>query len=99
MIPHKIPDSFKLFGIQYKVVKVDRIDSDDNLGESRYTEAQVVLATKDYKGRKISNECMWQTFVHELVHLILGMTAYHEENGNEKLVEAIALGLISYEKQ
>jgi hypothetical protein len=78
----KIPTSFKLGGLTWKVVLRKRLPG-------KYGECDLAKTTI-YVRNNISQELMEQTFCHELAHAIQFAMGILQENHNEQEIDAFA---------
>jgi len=78
-----IPKRFKLFG-RYFTVNIDNDYCEDNgaLGLCEARKESISLTTK-FAGHNLSKEAIQEVFMHEVGHMIL-----HETNYHDKLKEA-----------
>ena len=83
----KVPSSFKLFAT---TINVDfdntRLSNESVLGECSFTDNLIVLCD-NYKGEKVVDSAVIDTFYHEKVHVILDSMGEHRLSKNEKFVE------------
>jgi hypothetical protein len=78
----KIPKKFKIFGHEINVeLSNDLHAKNDIWGEARYRENKIVI------DNNIIEDLKEQTFLHELVHLILNYIDEKELRDNEKFVD------------
>lgn len=86
----KIPKSFQLFATTVDVVFDNtKLSYDSNFGECSYSDAKITLCFS-YKGEKLPESTILDTFYHEKVHMILDAMGEHEISKNEKFVEVFA---------
>jgi len=86
----KIPKSFKLFATTIKVVFDNRrMNNDDTLGLSEIMESLISLSS-EYKGKKLPDEIIKDTYYHEKVHMILDAMCEYDLSKNEKFVQLFA---------
>ena len=81
----KIPVKFKLFHHIITVELKEKLYSHDaNFGEANYIKKKITI------DKDLDNDLREQTFLHELIHLILYFLTETELSGNEKLVNNIS---------
>lgn len=86
----KIPKKFKLFGTTINVVwDTEKMDREDALGVTEYVECSITL-TKVYKGDKLTDDAIMDTYYHERVHAILHAMHEYKLSSNEKFVEVFS---------
>lgn len=86
-----------IFGTKYKIKYVDRVplqegDSSDAFywGICDYDAKTISVATKNRRGKDLSEDDIKLNLLHELIHSFLGEGQYHCQNGDEPLVEWLA---------
>ena len=85
-----IPNKFKVFASVIDVnFDSERLSNHGLLGDCSFTDGKINLCDK-YRGEKISDSCVLDTFYHEKVHIILDAMGEHELSQNEKFVEVFA---------
>lgn len=86
----KIPKKFKLFATTINIIfDNERMNNDGLLGLSEVMNSLISLANK-YKGEKLENEIIIDTYYHEKVHIILDSMCEFELSKNEKFVQIFA---------
>lgn len=60
-----------------------------------YNDTQKIEIARTVRGKKLSNEMMCKTLIHELVHVICDTGAYYERSNDEPFVEFMARGIVS----
>ena len=88
--PLEIPDKFSLFGHVITVKKrTDLSYQEGAWGRARHGEntIEVQLATKAHP---IDQTEVEQTYLHEVIHIVLGKLGYNELNNDEKFVDQLA---------
>lgn len=97
---------FYLFGSEWIINIVDSIEPEvDEDGYKHYyagmtyNDIQKIEIARIVRGKKLSNEMMHKTLVHELVHVICDTGAYYERSNDEPFVEFMARGILSLLKQ
>lgn len=89
---------FKLFGSTWTMKKVNKALVNDGQWAFGFTDAgnrTIEVSTIDDKDKKISNQEVRLTMLHEIVHSILETGQYHQTNMDEPQVEWIARCLLS----
>ncbi len=89
---NKIQKSFTLGGSKWVVEYANDPTNGNTLGKCDSTACKITLYVT-LAGEEISEETMYNSFLHELTHAILITYAYFRENSNEKIVSAMASGL------
>ena len=91
-----------LFGTKWRVKFVDHIIKDDNgdtfWGRTNHSKGLIEVGTVDSDGRKLSNEELRLTLLHEIMHAVFGTGQYWSMNDDEPLVEWCARCLNSIYK-
>lgn len=83
----KIPTSFKLGAHTWKVKIVNKIDNDsDSFHGICYTTEHIIKIARTVNGKKMSDDSMYQTFLHEFVHAALHILGREDD-------EELAAGL------
>ena len=97
---------FYLFGSEWIINIVDSIEPEvDEDGYKHhyagmtYNVTQKIEIARTVKGEKLSNEIMYKTLIHELVHVICNTGAYFNYSNDEPFVEFMARGILSLLKQ
>ena len=86
----KIPKKFKLFGTTVNVVfDVKKMDQDSLLGMSEHAKSLITLSDT-YKGNKLSEDVILDTYYHEKIHIILDSMHEHKLSRNEKFVKVFS---------
>ena len=89
---NKIPTSFQLGGITYKVVQADTRPEgikDTCTGHIIYSKG-LVEVFNNHVGYKCTDEYKQLSFYHELFHAIFTTMGKEEMSGDEELVEGMA---------
>lgn len=93
---------FKLFNTEWKIEYIDSFgDSDETkfqLGNTDHVTHTVTIA-RYANGKKLSNQDMELTLLHEIAHCIFGTGQYNSCNSDEPLIEWVANCLYSLKKQ
>jgi len=93
---------FELFGSKYTIKFVDTLDEPDS-DISHYglttNPKYLIEIAKNVKGNLQSEDELYLTLVHEIVHVILDVGNYCNTSGDEPLVEWTARCIISLLKQ
>lgn len=90
MARFKIPSAFMLHGQTIKVKRVNHIITENNtLGEAHLGRNFIYLQNS-IEGRKLTTEQIEQTFIHELVHMILFHAGQEELTVDEAFVELVS---------
>lgn len=107
----KIPASFKVGIIEYKVYLTERIEMEESMplgfckkfknegmlfGLCDPSAQTIWLATKDIQGNDLSQQRIVSTFYHEVAHALVGETAYQEANQDEVFIEALGKNLYTF---
>lgn len=94
---------FEIFGSKWTVEYVDVIPADNPdtfiFGKTWYSNRLIQVAKKDQEGKKIPNEELKLTFLHELFHAVLGTGQYSVYSNDEPHVEWLARCVYSLIKQ
>ena len=97
---------FYLFGSEWIINIVDSIEPEVDEDEYKhhyagmtYNITQKIEIARTVKGEKLSNEIMYKTLIHELVHVICNTGVYFEKSNDEPFVEFMARGILSLLKQ
>ena len=85
----KIPKNFKLFATTINVVYNNSLSYSSRLGDCSYIDGLINLCNK-YKGEKLTDNAVLDTFYHEKVHVILDSMGEHKLSENEKFVEVFS---------
>ncbi len=87
---YKIPKSFELIGETIKVELVeDLMQNDDLVGAACYR-IGVAKIQKDMPGIHRSDEQMFHTFIHELIHWMMNKQGRDELQKDEKFIDMTA---------
>lgn len=86
---NKIPKEINILGCRYKIIIADKPCEVDVF------KRQALWGQCDYWSREIRiykrhPEAMMQTFIHEIIHVVLGSLGENDFNKNEKLVDQMA---------
>ena len=86
----QIPTEFQVFGQHWKVIYDPKLRHDtDNVGEASYRDNVIVLQSAAEGNPRIP--CLIeQSFLHELVHVILDCMSEHKLRADEKFVDVFA---------
>ena len=97
---------FDVFGSKWTINIVDNIEPEvDEDGYKHhyagmtYNATQKIKIARTVREEKLSNEIMYKTLVHELVHAICNTGVYFEKSNDEPFVEFMARGILSLLKQ
>lgn len=83
----KIPKSFQLFATTYQIVfDNQRMDDQNAYGIIEHGFNRITLSDT-YKGEKLSDDTILDTYYHEKVHAILKAMGKNELNEDEEFVE------------
>ena len=86
----KIPKKFQLFANTIDVVvDNDTTNNESALGLSDYTNSLISLCD-NYKGAKLNEGTVVDTFYHEKVHMILDAMNDHKLSRNERFVDVFS---------
>ena len=87
-----IPDEFQILGHTVKIQRVDSIDSPEGITHLGYSDYQVCLLSirNSDDELELCESCIEQTYLHEVVHFILGAMGEDKLNDNEKFVDTFA---------
>lgn len=83
---NKIPKSFTVGGQDIEVLNQSTIDG-DKLGEACLWNGTIKIS-EIYKGNKQTESSKFNTFHHELIHLILDTMGEYELSANERFVNS-----------
>lgn len=86
----KIPDTVKICGLEYKVIKKnDLAENENKVGKNYFPKCEITLQIGNYNPQFIES-----TFFHEVMHSL----AYHYLNDEltEKQVDRLANGLYAF---
>lgn len=83
-----VPGKVNIMGLEFSVEEVECVDKSDPSDGMIDFASQVIRID-----RALGDAAKEQTFLHELVHGILGQLKYDEQNGDERLVQGLAIGL------
>lgn len=83
----KIPKTFKIFGLTFKVTQPHKIDNKDNWGECSISKKSIKVK------RSLNQEQKEITYLHELTHAILDCLEYNDLSHNEEFVERFSKAL------
>ena len=97
---------FYLFGSECIINIVDSIEPEIDEDSYKhyyagmtYNATQKIEIARTVRGEKFSNEMMYETLIHELVHVICNTGAYFNYSNNEPFVEFMARSILSLLKQ
>ena len=86
----KIPNEFKVFASTINVGFDNvRLSNEGLLGDCSFADNQINICS-EYKGKKVSECSIMDTFYHEKVHIILDAMGEHELSQREKFVEVFS---------
>lgn len=95
-----------IFGSDWTISIVDNIEPYvDEDGDKHhyagmtYNASQRIEIARNVYGTRLTNEMMFKTLIHELVHAICNTGAYFEKSNDEPFVEYMARGIMSLLKQ
>jgi len=90
----KIPKKIKLFGCEYAIKQVNKVDDDNSLGKVFIDSGIIKLLKKDSKSYagfdSIPEDKRKQVLLHELCHLMFYVISETELYNNEKIVDNMA---------
>lgn len=87
----KIPKKFQVFASTIEVsYDNERLSYDGALGESSFNHFNKIYLVDKYKGDKLDESVVLDSFYHEKIHIILHAMGEHELSKNEKFVEVFA---------
>ncbi len=84
-----IPSYFEVCGIPHRVIFEDHDHTDNKSGLYNPASATITLYRYSY-GRKLTEEVMYNTFLHELVHCVFDAVEEFSLSNNEQLVQNMA---------
>jgi hypothetical protein len=87
-----VPTEFKLLGNTIHVKKNPDLSDVDKYGVSDYQRSQITLYTHE-----CTQDVVWHTFHHELVHFLLVLAGRPELSEDESLVDVLGGLLAQYE--
>lgn len=85
----KIPLTFNVGGQLITVSEPQQLDDNTLLGECCIAQGYLRIAATS-RGKCVTAESKWNTFFHELTHLILDTMGENELSGNEKFVNTVS---------
>lgn len=95
IIVPKLPKQFMVFGNQWKIVYApDLYTSHGAWGLTDFNRQQITI-NKPTETVPMSEDLVWSTLFHELVHSVLHSLSYFEDNSNEPKVDR--LGQTAYQ--
>ena len=95
---------FNLYGTTWTIKIVDNIEEEENNGDTHYywgmtyNDRRVIEIAKNIYGVKVSNNEMFRTLCHELVHAILD-TGNYTCTHDEPMVEFLGRGIVELVRQ
>lgn len=93
----KIPKSYQLGGIEWKVRHGVHHHSEGNLGHTDFMASEIIIKNK-FNNQRYCKQQQEQTFFHELVHSILITMNEHDLNNNEQFVDIFGQLLYQFSK-
>ena len=97
---------FNIFGSKWTINIVDNIEPEvDEDGYKHhyagmtYNATQKIKIARTVREEKLSNEIMYKTLIHELIHVICNTGVYFNYSNDESFVEFMARGILSLLKQ
>ena len=97
---------FDIFGSKWTIHIVDSIEPEvDEDGYKHHyagmthNVTQKIEIARTVREEKLSNEIMYKTLIHELIHVICNTGAYFNYSNDEPFVEFMARGILSLLKQ
>lgn len=88
----KIPHKFTLGGTDYTVRYEEDYTNGSEFAHFEPVKCEVVIHRK-IRGVEVNENTMYNSFLHEMTHAILGTYGFTEQNDDEKFVNAFASGL------
>lgn len=96
---------FKIFGSTWTIKIVETIKEEEEEDGTHYCSGMTYNVTKiievarNVYGTKITEEEMFKTFCHELIHAILNTGSYFRSSSDEPMVEFLGRGIAELIKQ
>lgn len=84
-----LPKEINVLGSKWKIIVVDK-PSDVDVFKRQALWGQCDYWRREIRVYKRQPEAMMQTFLHEVIHVILGSLGENDFNKNEKLVDQMA---------
>lgn len=92
----RLPKSFTLLGNTIKVETVANLSTiGDRMGDWKASENKIRIQAP---GHGISDDVIFATFYHELIHAVFDLTGHSKLSEDEELVERIGQALYQAEK-
>lgn len=85
------------FKVKYVKTVLDPDTREEILGLCDYLDSTIYIATY-FKGQKLNEDSVHHSFMHEVVHCVLGLMGEGELNKNEKFVDTVGLYLSQFYK-
>lgn len=95
----KIPDKIELMGSVIDTVYDRQILEEFRSLAQFNTNFNEIRLKKKHENRILSEDCLFESYIHELVHAMLNKLGYNELNEDERFVEQFANLLIQVLKQ
>lgn len=96
---------FKIFGSTWTIKIVDTIEEEKEedgmhyyLGMT-YNATRVIEVARNVYGTKVTENEMFKTFCHELIHAILNTGSYYKSSNDEPMVEFLGRGIAELIRQ
>lgn len=96
---------FKIFGSTWTIKIVDTIEEKGENNEMHYylgmtyNATKVIEVARNVYGTKITENEMFKTFCHELIHAILDTGSYNKSSNDEPMVEFLGRGIAELIRQ
>jgi len=95
----KIPDKIEIMGSIIKTVYNQQILEEFKLIAQYNSNFNEIRLRKKYEYRDLSEDCLFESYIHELIHAMLRKLGYIELAEDEKFVEGFSNLLIQVLKQ
>lgn len=95
----KIPNEIELFGSIIKTVYCQQLLDEFKLLAQYNTNFDEIRLKKRFEDRDIPEDCLFISYIHELIHAMLSKLGYIELSDDEKFVEGFSNLLVQILKQ
>jgi len=95
----KIPDKIKLLGSVIKTVYDQQILEEFKQVAQHNSVFNEIRLKKRHEDRNLDNDCLFENYIHELVHAMLDKLKYNKLNSDEQFVEQFSGLLVQVLKQ
>lgn len=94
---------FKIFGSTWTIKIVDTIEKKEDgiyyCSGMTYNATKIIEVARNVYGAKITEDEMFKTLCHELIHAILNTGSYYKSSSDEPMVEFLGRGIAELIKQ